>query len=662
MQILPRLTDSFLGREKELGRLRKFFLRQHLFVIKGIGGIGKTTFALAFLEELKKQKPKKNILWIECHEGWRLENLLLEIDSWLKEAGDMSFSSWLKGDKKDIKEGILFLIDILNKKEFILFADDFHLVQDENIKLFLSLLNTYLNARIVFISREDIPSSPFEKLDIFEEKLEGLPVNVAVNLLKDLLDLHKLSHQPDNKNLLRIAEKVAGHPLLLKLTASLIIARSLDLEEIFSEKAPREIEDYLFSNVLNKFSSNERRILEVLALSDIPIAEDAIKTMLKIKDIKEITAILQRKFLLDRDASGNIFIHQLIAQYMANSMAEELKMSLHRKLGKYFEKIGLSQEAFSQFLEGKELLKASRILAGSASKMYRHGQYELLVEDSNKLEKVLPGINPRILIAKARALYILGKWEQSLSILHRMENIITDRALLAELFTSIAFVYHYRGNMEKAVAFYEKSLKLFKSSSASRSIVSCLNNMALICSLRGEISRSRKYLQRSFEISSRENNMELLAHALMVKGCMHNAAGEYEESIQAVEEALKLTSNRTSVRFTSETRRQMGIAYFGLGKLDEAKNIFEENLLESKKVGHTLATGFSLLYIGIIAWEKGEYREAMEALTAASSNFIGQGSLVNDARTHYYIALNHIDEGREEIAITILENSLETVK
>ncbi|MCL5773952.1 MAG: NB-ARC domain-containing protein [Firmicutes bacterium] len=655
MKILPKLIDTFLGREEELKRLRKFFPSHHLFIIKGIGGIGKTTLALAFLEKLKKEKLEKKIFWIECLEGWRLENFFFEIDSWLRSTGEESFSSWLKGSKTDLKEKTLFLINILNKKKFILFIDDFHLLQDKNIQLFLNLLHTYLNSHIIFTSREDIPASHFEKLDIFEEKLEGLTLEAATSLLINLLELHKRTPKPDNESLLKIVKKISGHPLLLKLVASLIIAKSLDIEKIVSGGTLREIQDYIFSNILKNTSHEEQKILDLLALSAIPIPESSVKTILKIKNAEETISSLERKSLLQRDDSGSISIHNLIARYLEEDMSDDLKRMLHRKLGEYFDKTGLQQEAFSHFLEGSEPLKASKILAGSAQTMYFHGKCELLIEDSNRLEKVLPEINPWILVEKANALFVLGSWKESLAILKKVGTLTTDQALLAEALSSIAGIYFNTGNMGESFAFYKKSLKLSELSSASSIATKCLNNLALICGLKGEVNLGRKYLKRSLEISSRENNKYRLAYALRIKGIIHNIAGEYNEALQAAMEALKLTSD---VYLALDMRIVIGDAYFCLGKLAEAEAVFEKNLHDAKKLGDTLSMGFNLLRLGEIASERGEYSEAKEAFNAASRIYIEHENFLNNAIAHYWLALNFIDEDKEETAITLLEKSL----
>src|SRR4051794_3553781 len=53
----PRPVGTFVGREEELGRVRELAEREVLFLVYGVGGIGKTELGYKAIEELRKREP-----------------------------------------------------------------------------------------------------------------------------------------------------------------------------------------------------------------------------------------------------------------------------------------------------------------------------------------------------------------------------------------------------------------------------------------------------------------------------------------------------------------------------------------------------------------------------------------------------------------------------
>lgn len=70
LRYLPEAPDTFVGRTGHLENIRSYLQRRRLIFLEGIGGIGKTSVALALANALEETHPGK-VFWISMDEGER---------------------------------------------------------------------------------------------------------------------------------------------------------------------------------------------------------------------------------------------------------------------------------------------------------------------------------------------------------------------------------------------------------------------------------------------------------------------------------------------------------------------------------------------------------------------------------------------------------------
>lgn len=141
-QILPRLTPIFTGREEELTKFQEAFDKSSFISIEGLGGNGKTEFALKCIERLL---PKEKVVWLDCVADSKLDTL---IDC----AG---YPDVLKGESKTELAKYSGFTDLIERAEKIIFLDNFQEVVDPSFRSFFRFADKRLQkARIILIARE----------------------------------------------------------------------------------------------------------------------------------------------------------------------------------------------------------------------------------------------------------------------------------------------------------------------------------------------------------------------------------------------------------------------------------------------------------------------------------------------------------------------------
>ena len=340
VNILPKSSDLFAGREKELKKLEKTFYEINLFYIEGIAGIGKTFLLLKWANTLiKHTEYNDRILWMECREDWTLDNILMEIDDWLVSHGEISIKEGLTEIPLRSEEKLLYIINLLNKKNYIFFIDSFQNINQESSMLFIKTVKTYIRtSRVYVISNESLLMKQIETMDIFRYRIKGLEREDSLLLIEKFFDFHDFKGISDRNIFTVISDRAKGHPLTLRnLLASLITGISTAEDIIKEEDIEKYIGKKFWGKLLGSAGNDEKKILEMLSLCRIPLPVKIIQEISCIKNISQTILSLESMMIIEKDHNCSYFVQPLLKEYICHNLPENKKNIIHNILGEYFE-------------------------------------------------------------------------------------------------------------------------------------------------------------------------------------------------------------------------------------------------------------------------------------------------------------------------------------
>jgi tetratricopeptide (TPR) repeat protein len=658
MRLLPKPSDAFVGRVEEIKRIRDFFSKRRLFFLEGIEGIGKTSLALSLANSLDEEKPDR-VFWIPCKSGWQADSFLNEILAWLPGEARAAFAQWEEGSASGIHERLMFLVNLLNRHGAMVFVDDLHLLESEYFPEILSILKTYLrDSRFFFSIRERPPLAPMEILDIFEEKLEGLSAADGLALFENLLESHGYALRPHIHVLEAAVSKMAGHPLLIKTFAALVMEGLGDPAEMM-EKLPdffKEMESSLFQRIMDGLSSEEVELLRLLSVSRIPLPRE-------LTGEPRLREKLERRFLLSRDEKGRLSIHGLIREYILKGLAREGTVPIHGQLADYFrtflEKgdgdLDLAREVLYHYFQAQRLDDARNLLMAWGGTMCSRGYYEEVLRFT-----ALAGPSDfRLGILRANVLSILGRWEEGIQLLKEMEESLEDRQQLAEVRSALAGAYMNTGRLGLSLKYYEKVLAVFRASGDLTGAMKALNYITFIHGFRSEREKAMAYSNEALDIARRSGHEAALAHGLRMLGVILLESNRFEEALEVSRECLEKARALGSLRLICWARLNMCNALLGLGRIKEALECCEESLVSGIGSYDSQVIGFSRLALARIHREEGALESSVSDLAEARTNFIRQGNFLGEAFVKHLLALLYLELGKRKEAENLLRETLE---
>ncbi|NDD31598.1 MAG: hypothetical protein EB084_25385, partial [Proteobacteria bacterium] len=393
---VPRPPDTFIGRDHELALLERLLSRQHLVVIKGIGGIGKTALALSWTERLRATQPDAVVWFGRCTPQSGIDALFPQVAS------------------ASPDETAAALIEAANAARALLVIDDLHLLAPDQAATLLRQLHTYLGGHAVITTREDLPLTALESVDIAQMKLEGLPSPAAASLLGDLLALHPGAPVPSPGSATALVEAVGGHPLFIRLMASLLVNRLADADALARGALPVGLREDLLEKVVGDVPPPERAVLEVLAVARAPLPDTALALLSGVPDASILRTALERRLLVERESPERILVHHLLADHVTASTTPQRRQALHLGLARWWREQGQSARSFHHFVEGNQLAAAADTLETVAPALCASAQHDLLLDGIRRLETGGQPPGTRARVAQANALSVLGRSVESL--------------------------------------------------------------------------------------------------------------------------------------------------------------------------------------------------------------------------------------------------------
>ncbi|MGA1840640.1 MAG: tetratricopeptide repeat protein [bacterium] len=233
----------------------------------------------------------------------------------------------------------------------------------------------------------------------------------------------------------------------------------------------------------------------------------------------------------------------------------------------------------------------------------------------------------------------LGRFRESLyiRILPHVEGLAK-----AGLLHNLGILYQDRGEYEKALVQYQKSLKIKEELGNRAGVSISLHQIGMIHQYRGDYEEALVQYQKSLKIKEELGDRAGVAISLHQIGMIYQERGEYKEALVQYQKSLKIEEelgNRVGVALSLH---QIGMIHQVRGEYEEALVQYQKSLKIKEELGDRSGVASSLHQIARIHQERGEFSEAFKLFVSALKILAELGS--PDEK----IALNNLIKLRQQ--------------
>jgi predicted ATPase/class 3 adenylate cyclase len=619
---LPRQLSAFVGREREMARVRDLVETSRLVTLTGAGGCGKTRLALQVAADLADA----------YRDG-----------AWLVELAPLSdpalvtqeIASALRVREQQGRPLIATLVEYLEPRTLLLVLDNCeHLVQG-TAEAADGLLRACPNLRILATSREPlaiggeatyrVPSLSLPQLDRMPG-LERLAESEAVRLFVDrAASAARFQLTSQNAPLVaHICQRLDGIPLAIELAAARVKVLSLDqiavrLNDRFRlltggsrtamarQQTLRAAMDWSYALL----SDAERRLLARLSVFAGSWTLDAVEAVcagdgIESGDVLDLVTQLVDKSLVGVDESsgdGRYRLLETVRQYSRDRLlemrADETFRRRHRDW--HLRLAGDAESGLRGPRQGEWLARLDLDHDDVRAAL------EWCVANPDEAEA---GV--RLAAAMGRFWWIRGyltearKWLTALlAKAPKAETLWRSRALLEA--GRLAWA---QSDYTAATGFFDQSLLLSRALRDVEGTVDALNMLGLDALAASEYARARVYLDEALPLARTVGDRHRLAVLLNNLGLVDAATGDHERARALHRECLDIRRQVGDAHGAAIALNNLGLVAAATRDHAAAQTLYEESLDIHKRLGNKQHIMSTLNNLGHLALEGGDYDRA----------------------------------------------------
>jgi tetratricopeptide (TPR) repeat protein len=228
-----------------------------------------------------------------------------------------------------------------------------------------------------------------------------------------------------------------------------------------------------------------------------------------------------------------------------------------------------------------------------------------------------------LLIAQLYALWKLGRLDDTSEFIKEGNSIIgslmaKDRQTMTwvAMFENVqGNVLYEKGEFDKTLKHWTKSLVLREEIGNFQDIAGSLNNLGLIYRTKGELDKALEYYKRSLAFYDEIGNPFHIALALNNIGDAYRAKGELDKALEFLQRSLALKDDIGNLQDIATTLDNIGIIYRAKGEVDKALDCFQRSLALEEKIGNDLWSSYTLFYLILLALDQQDQTRAQTYLS-----------------------------------------------
>jgi tetratricopeptide (TPR) repeat protein/DNA-binding PadR family transcriptional regulator len=572
------IVKVFFGREKDLELARKALALPSLKVlsVKGIAGIGKTTLTAKLVSELAGQR----VFWYTARSWDATKSFADALGRFFYDNGGRRLASYLSSGKFELGELSFLLNEELAENGYTFVFDDVD--ASESLQEFLKMLKHSSGSAKIIVTSESRPrfyesSDVVAKKEVFELELGGLDRDPAIELLGSRGIVGKVADE-----LFRVTH---GHPLSLEMvTVTSPAEAKTQVSMFFEEKFYAELPDA------------EKSILQFASVFQSPFSADAVP-----KELKQA----RKGSMLREVAPGRFEIHASLKDFVYNSMTKDEKVKWHGLAADHYLKSGDMQERLYHLVHSNRGLEAEMMISRMGDELIGDGNAQMLWETIKDFEPSKPKYRQSVVLSKAKAASIVGRYDIAWSLLERVAS--DEKALSsAEALVEMGKIKSMTGEPEEALRLFSQAMDRCPEHPSISA--KALRGLGVVEGKLGNYVKAQELLERSARdaMTAMDSKGMLLAHLEL--GNVFMGRGMFE---QAIDHFSKCAAGFGPVQLTN-VYMNMGVASASLGRDNEAKINLENAVRLADETGQPRSKAYALTSLAEVLIRSGQVEVAKE--------------------------------------------------
>jgi predicted ATPase/DNA-binding XRE family transcriptional regulator/Tfp pilus assembly protein PilF len=628
---LPVMLTPFFGREPELAAIGQLLRDRQcrLLTITGSGGIGKTRLAIEVVAQHKDIFPDG--IWFVPLASLNSSEFLI---SAIAEALNFRFQDPVKPQDQ--------LLGYLRDKRALLILDNAEHLLD-GIGLFTEILESSAQVKLLVTSRE--------RLNLRSEwvfEIQGLPVpasdqaehfeeysSVAI-FLQCARRTHADFELRDTERwwVMRICQIMDGMPLGIELAAAWVgllsckeIAREIERNLDFLSVSIRDLPERhrslraMLDHSWNLLNSEEKVVLSRLSVFQGSFRREAAESICGAH--LSVLSSLKDKSLLRRTDQGYYDLHELIRQYAALRLAEDVRENERvkdRHAIYYAERLKNWETALKSSRQVETLNEMALEIDNLRQAWQR--MVTCCEFDCHRNTLFSPSLFRSSLFSlslffemRCRYWEAVNLFSQAAETLKSAKESVSECEEIQYIDSFLGLVIAYLGYHQYLMHYLqahqslEEALRLLANDSPQTGKAQAQIMLAWIYQAQGQYKKAADLFQKSSIVFQQERDDWWYTLSISMLAMVTLALGNINESVILFQESLSRIE-AGDLRLGVHTRTGLGYANFFLGDYSEAERLLRESLELSYKLGNKRQVAYNYRLLGQVAMALGQSEQA----------------------------------------------------
>ena len=435
------------------------------------------------------------------------------------------------------------------------------------------------------------------------------------------------------------------------------------LERSLDELAlPERVRDVIRAR-LNRLPKEDRQLLDAAATCGTRFTAALVSRVAgeeERKVLNGLSAIAKVHGLLRPADSGFTFDHPAVQEVLYDGVPIETRQSYHREAAEWLELAGGPIEDIAEHYYRARDPRASAVLRCAASEARaKYANEEAirfytealeLEEDAQKRMEMLYGLG--------EVYDLIADFEKSNESFGTALELTEEKRKRAEIQATIGNTLIKRGEYDEAKGICIEALNSVGGEECKEEAVAH-TSLGLMYYRRGEFDRALEHFGKSLKIREKVGDKSGIAGTLNNIGITRRERGDGDQALECFSRSVKISKEIGHDVFLANHLNNIGIVYMDRGEYEKALDYYERSLATKEKIGDLLGISHSMGNIAFLCSERGEYDEAREYNRRALSLATRIGEHLGVTNDLLNIGITYRRRGDYENALKNLKKSME---